>query len=364
MANEEVAVLQPDELIDTTEKQGATIQTLLNQQYATMQLLSGTALITLDANSQFFSALLGSFTNLGELSGAQLGEQQLYDASSLEGAAAMYLLVNTLSGNVAKMLPLLEQLGNSGGGADGANTLFGAIGAMGSLKDAGKSLKPVTQLGTNFGELGGKLAGAAGFFGKMAAFGPLLSSIAPLLIGGVLIAAIVGLVASKKKKKAEQEEQDGETKADSSKTAEVAAQSMIIGASPVGAAGAIAYSAYTNNKSKTEAENTSATQAVDSGQTLVNPYENPYSANSAYQGQIESRRQTADALREAVKTGNTEVAAQLEMVANALQKLAGKPADRNVRSKIVINTLKTNATLSEFKDMLNETLLSNLETVE
>lgn len=82
MNKEEVAIVQPDELVYTTEAQGAMMQTLLNQQYATMQLLSGTALIALDTNSQFFAAVLGSFGTLGDFNSAQLGEMQLYNAAA------------------------------------------------------------------------------------------------------------------------------------------------------------------------------------------------------------------------------------------------------------------------------------------
>ncbi|GEM_PF-6486924 len=368
MANEKPVVLMPDELIDTTEKQGEAIQTLLNQQYATMQMLSGTALITLDTNSQFFSAVLGSFTGLGELSRAQLNEQQLYNAAALEGAAAMHLLVSTLSGDVAKMVPLLEQLGSSGSTAnDVANTAFGAVGAVGSLGDAGDSLVNITKMGKNFGELGGKLAGAAGFFGKMAAFGPMLSSIAPLLIGGVLIAAIVGLIASNKKKKAEQEEQDGQEKAGVvAKTAAVAviaasgspdqAKENADRVAKMAVTGAIMTGIGPDLSAHGKNQSNSGANPSDQPDSPYDPYKDPESGYSVYKNQINDSRTAADAMRDAVKTGNTEVAAQLSAVADGLKQLSNKPADRHVKSEIVINTLRTSLTLSEFKDMLNEVL--------
>ncbi|MDD3159021.1 hypothetical protein, partial [Anaeromusa sp.] len=62
--------------------------------------------------------------------------------------------------------------------------------------------------------------------------------------------------------------------------------------------------------------------------------------------------------------GDSKLIAQLSELTDVMRRVADKPADRNVKSEIVINTLKTHATLSEFKDMLNETLLRDLETVE
>lgn len=354
MANEKPVVLMPDELIDTTEKQGEAIQTLLNQQYATMQMLSGTALITLDINSQFFNAVLGSFTGLGELSRAQLNEQQLYNAAALEGAAAMHLLVSTLSGDVAKMVPLLQQLGNSGGSAtEGANTIFGAVGALNGAKDIGTSLAGVGEIPTLFKGLGSTVGSAVGFFGKVAAFGPMLGAIAPLLIGGVLIAAIVGLIASNKKKKAEQEEPVDKEKA------EVAAKAILVGQVPVVGEVGAAVMMHNYNASKAKDLNSgegSVEQPEQEPQDLYNPYQDSKSGYNVYQNQINDSRMAADAMRDAVKTGNTEVAAQLSAVADGLKQLSNKPADRHVKSEIVINTLRTSLTLSEFKDMLNEVL--------
>ncbi len=81
-----------------------------------------------------------------------------------------------------------------------------------------------------------------------------------------------------------------------------------------------------------------------------------------YQSQLDSSRQNADALRDAVEKGNFEVAVQLDKVAEMLRRLAVKPADRRVNSEIVINTLRTHQTLSEFKEMLDE-VLKNEEQV-
>jgi hypothetical protein len=71
----------------------------------------------------------------------------------------------------------------------------------------------------------------------------------------------------------------------------------------------------------------------------------------------------ADAMRPG--RGDTELIAQLSELTDVMRRVADKPADRNVKSEIVINMLKTNATLSEFKEMfIEETLMRDLETVE
>ncbi|KAF5028897.1 hypothetical protein DSECCO2_654250 [anaerobic digester metagenome] len=75
-----------------------------------------------------------------------------------------------------------------------------------------------------------------------------------------------------------------------------------------------------------------------------------------YQSQLDGSRQNADALRDAVEKGNFEVAVQLDKVAEMLRRLAVKPADRNIKSEVVIQSLRINQTLSEFRDMLTELL--------
>ena len=362
MDDKNITILQPDDLIAEIKSQSEAITGSMNNQLTTLQLLDGTLLMSFGMQSQLFAGMLGELALQSSFSSAQLGEQQLYDAAALEGASAMYLLLSTLSGNVegilnqlvalggygdgisgdvAKIAPLIDQMANSGGGInDAANTAFGAVGAVASLGQAGTQFKKVTEIGGAIGGLGQKLASAAGIVGKLGALAPLLTSAAPLLVGGLAVAGI----------------------------------------------GTMAYKAYKNHKAKKEAEAADDTAAGDSGsadsdknggasaaatnapripptidpaQALIDPFntgEGDKSNYNQYQSQVDSSRANADALREAVKTGNAEVAAQIGALADAIHRLADKPADRKVNSEITIQSLRTHATLSEFRDMLNEVL--------
>ncbi len=79
-------------------------------------MLGGTLPTVMGVYSQFFSGMLSQLALQSSLSGAQLGEQQLYDAASLEGAAAMYLLLDILSGNVEGAVEKLTTLAEYGQG--------------------------------------------------------------------------------------------------------------------------------------------------------------------------------------------------------------------------------------------------------
>lgn len=361
-------ILSKEDLQQVVERAGGSIAQLMGQQNTALALLSGTTAISLTANAGILNNVLGSLMLQSGVMGSQLGQQQLYDATALEGASAMYLLLSTLSGNVAGMLdhlstlggyggsisesiakiaPLIDQMASSGGVNDAANTAFGAIGAMGSLKNAGENLGNVKSLGGTIGGLGKGLAGAAGIAGKLGALAPLLTSAAPLLVGGLAVAGI----------------------------------------------GTMAYKAYKNHKAKKEAQaadNTITERSVMDPVALENMENMPTNApplprqdpitersimdpvvagnmddmfNSRQASQLDGRQVTAaDAMRPG--RGDTELIAQLSELTDVMRRVADKPADRNVKSEIVINTLKTNATLSEFKEMFIETLMRDLETVE
>ncbi|MEA5135277.1 MAG: hypothetical protein VB035_03970 [Candidatus Fimivivens sp.] len=351
MDNENMMILKPDDLIAEVKSQGQAIASSMNNQLTTLQLLNGTLLMSFGTNSQLFAGMLGELALQSSFSSAQLGEQQLYDAAALEGASAMYLLINTLSGNikaimdslvalsgfggtisanVAKYLPTIEKVGS--GSSSTLGTIFSGIAAFAGL------VGPIQGLGALIAPL-------------IATFGPALAVLAGAVGVGLGLNAIVKHFTKPKN--------DNQTQSQDSLNTQTPSQEQ--SQPPEKLQTQIQTTATVPNPP------TGTTQTIDPVQAAVDPFntgEGDKSKYNQYQSQIDSSRQTADALREAVKTGNTEVAAQLEMVANALQRLADKPADRNVKSEIVINTLKTNATLSEFKDMLNETLLSNLETVE
>jgi len=112
MDDENSKILQLDELITEIKSQGEAIAGSMNNQLTTLQLLDGTLLMSYGMHSQLFSAMLGQLSLQSSFAGAQLGEQQLYDAASLEGAAATYLLLDILSGNVGSMVEKLTALAN------------------------------------------------------------------------------------------------------------------------------------------------------------------------------------------------------------------------------------------------------------
>ena len=142
-------ILSKEDLQQVVERAGGSIAQLMGQQNTSLALLSGTTAISLTANAGILNNVLGALMMQSGVMGSQLGQQQLYDATALEGASAMYLLLSTLSGNVAAMLdhlstlggyggsisesvakiaPLIDQMANSGGGvSDAANTAFGQL---------------------------------------------------------------------------------------------------------------------------------------------------------------------------------------------------------------------------------------------
>ena len=350
-------ILSKEDLQQVVERAGGSIAQLMGQQNTALALLSGTTAISLTANAGILNNVLGALMLQSGVMGSQLGQQQLYDATALEGASAMYLLLSTLSGNVAGMLnylstlggyggsisesvakiaPLIDQMANSGGGVnDAAITTFGAVGALSSVGDAGRALQD--------------MSGVAGIAGKAVGLlgGFLSGPVAPLLLGGLAVAGI----------------------------------------------GTMAYKAYKNHKAKKEAQATDNTitersimdpvalenmenmptkapslpaQGPITERSIMDPISSGYMDdmfNSRQASQMGGRQVTAaDAMRPG--RGDTQLIAQISELTDVMRRVADKPADRNVKSEIVINTLKTNATLSEFKEMFTETLMRDLETVE
>lgn len=317
-----------------------------------MNLLSDTQTMSFGMNSTLFTGMLGELMFQNGFASAQLGEQQLYDAAALEGASAMYLLVTTLSGdvtrmaeyllgildfskatseNVGQMLPLLADGGGSGNAInDSANTAFGAVGALADLNQAK----------TAFAGVGGLFKGATGILGMVGSLAPLLSTALPFLIGGAAIAGIGGLIFSAVK--------SSKTAKENSKASEPILKDASSKIDPPPAV----ISDMDAFKQK------EAAKAVDPFSTE----RGKDSAYNKYQGEIEGSRQTADTLREAVRVGNDEVVTRLDAVADALQRLAEKPADRHIKSEVVIQSLSTSMTFSEFRDKLNEVLERETQT--
>lgn len=350
MDNSNTRILQPDELIKEMKDNSAAIIGALNDQWITLQLLGGTLPTVVGVHSQFFSGMLSELALQSGLSSAQLGEQQLYDAASLESAAATYLLLDILSGNVegvveklttlaeygqglltkAEELPaLLEKLGG-GEKSDldkSGDILTGGLNALGSIQGAGNAVKNLAGKGI-LGLIPGLLSGPA----------------LPAIIGAITV-AMGGFFALKALKSAIQKEQpsSGQEVSDKADTA-----NPDTGASP-------------DNNTPDNTLNDSGIKKAPSPRVIdpVDPFKTgagEQSNYSQYHQQADSSRQNAAELRDAVEKGNSEVAVQLDKVAEMLRKLAEKPADRNIKSEVVIQSLRTNQTLSEFRDMLTELL--------
>lgn len=359
MNTDNARILQPDELIKEMKDNSAAIIGALNDQWVTLQLLGGTLPTVVGVYSQFFSGMLSELALQSGLSSAQLGEQQLYDAAALESAAATYLLLDILSGNVegvveklttlaeygqglltkAEELPaLLEKLGG-GEKSDitkSGDILTGGLNAIGSIKGATDALNSAK-------DVGGFLKGGVGFLL------PLLSGPAlPVIIGAITV-AMGGFFALKALRGAIIKDQDknatgtaAQTNAAQSGTA--SASDATTDAAPVGDT--------SDDSGVKKAPSPRVVDPTDPFQTGAGEESN----YSQYQQQADSSRQNAAELRDAVEKGNSGVAVQLDKVAEMLRLLAAKPADRNIKSEVVIQSLRTNQTLSEFRDMLTELL--------
>ena len=302
-------------------------------------------LMSYGMHSQLFSAMLGQLSLQSSFAGAQLGEQQLYDAASLEGAAATYLLLDILSGNVNSMVEKLSTLANFsqglltkaeelpalleklGGGeksdiTKSGDILTGGLGALGSITSAQKAFEKFTGKGI-LGLLPGLLSGPA----------------LPVIIGAITV-AMGGFFALK-------------------------ALKTRIGKKQEKATAGSGDAASSNASSGGNAEEDLAEKAPPLVVDPTDPFKTGAGDESnynQYQSQIDSSRQTADTLREAVKVGNDEVVKKLDAVATALQRVAEKPADRHIKSEVVIQSLSTSMTFSEFRDKLNEVLERETQT--
>lgn len=189
----------------------------MNNQLTTLQLLDGTLLMSYGMHSQLFSAMLGELALQSSFAGAQLGEQQLYDAASLEGTAATYLLLDILSGNVGSMVEKLTALANFSQGlltkAEELPALLEKLGG-GEKSDITKSGDILTG---GLGALGNITSaknafGGAASRGIMGLFSSLLSGPAlPLIIGAITV-AVGGFFALKALKTGIGKEQEEEKK--------------------------------------------------------------------------------------------------------------------------------------------------------
>lgn len=342
-------ILNYQELLNAVSQEGNNTAELLRQQCATLNLLSDTQTMSFGINSTLFTGMLGELMIQSGFASAQLGEQQLYDAASLEGAAATYLLLDILSGNVGSMVEKLNALANfSQGLLTKAEELPALLEKLGGEKsDITKSVDILT------GGLGAlsSIEGAQKLFsqfsrtGIMGLFSSLLSGPAlPLIIGAITV-AMGGFFALKALKTGIGKDQEK---------------------APSGAGAAASSDASSGGNAEEDlAEKDLAKEAPPLVVDPTDPFKTGAGDESnynQYQGQIEGSRQTADTLREAVRVGNDEVVARLDAVATALQRLAEKPADRHIKSEVVIQSLSTSMTFSEFRDKLNEVLERETQT--
>ena len=78
MKTDNARILQPDELIKEMQDNSAAINSALNDQWTTLQLLGGTIPTVVGVYSQLFSGMLSELASQSGLASAKLGEQQMY----------------------------------------------------------------------------------------------------------------------------------------------------------------------------------------------------------------------------------------------------------------------------------------------
>ncbi len=351
MDNSNTKILQSDELIKEMQDNSAAIISALNDQWTTLQLLGGTIPTVVGVYSQFFSSMLNELSLQSGLASAKLGEQQMYDAAALESAAATYLLLDILSGNVEGVVDKLTTLASQGqglldkagelpalleklGGGEksdldkSGDILTGGLNALGSIKDAGEVVK-------NFA---GK--GVLGLLPALVS-GPAL----PVIIGAVTV-AMGGFFAVKALKSGVEKEQ-------AEKEATTAAKMNIPG---LGAA-----SDASTNTPPVDSD----TQKLRSPRIIdpVDPFQTGEGADShygQYQQQADSSRQHAAELQEAVDN-NAKQAQRLDEAVELLRRLVAKPVDRNITNEVVIQSVRAEATKSELREMILEMLKEDKE---
>ena len=344
MDSENSRVLQPDALRQEMKDNSAVIAGALNDQWITLQLLSGKIPTGIDTHSQIFADMLGQLASQGSISGEQLAQSQHYDAAMLESAALSALTLDILSGNVKGIVDKMEDIiecggdisaglaqmgGNGGDGVNGAaSTMFGGIQALGAVGDTGKKL---SDLGTKMG-FAGKAVGLLGGF--------LSGPVAPLLLGGVALAGV----------------------------------------------GTIAYKAYKNHMAKQKAD-----PELEKKVTELTSYENmPYQppAQSAQPSVTErelmdpvvlgtmddmfapSQTPPADerlptaanaAQHDRLVLADAGLITEISGLRQEMRKLVDKPFDPNVRAEVVIHKLYTDMDYSDFDKAIEKKFKDDLQ---
>lgn len=349
-------ILSKADLQQMIERAGGSVAQLMAQQNTALVLLGGTMSAFMTANSGILNNALGALMMQSGLMNTQLG----YNATALDNASTMNLLISTLSGDiggmidglaalgnygermsgdVAKIAPLIDQMANSGGGVnDAANTTFGAIGALSGLKTAGDNFKVIGGLGDALKTFGS----AAGAMGKMGALGPLLTTAAPLLVGGLAVAG-VGTMAYKafKNYQAKKEAQADNPVTERSIMDPVALENT--------------ENARSRTPSLPARDPLTEREIMDPDSVQIRR-----AGHDSTSGMVPNPLTGAENAAQYDRLGLADAGliAEISALRQEMRRLADKPADRHVRSEIVINTLRTHQTLSEFKEMLDEVLKS------
>ena len=370
--------LSKADLQQIVERAGGNIAQLMGQQNTALMLLGGTTAAFMAANSGILNSALAAIMTQSGLMHTQLG----YNATAVDSASDMQLLISTLSGdvggiidglkalsgygermsgNMEKIAPLVGQMANSGGGInDAANTVFGGIGAMSSVGDAMERV--------NIGGIGNALAGvgkAAGVMGKLGALAPLLTTAAPLLVGGLAVAG-VGTMAYKAYKNY-QAKKEAQAEADQTAENPITERSIMDPVAlentenaPGRTLSLPARDPLTEREimdpdsiqiRRTGRDSTTLTGAEDDmfapRQTPPPEESRPTAANAAQHGRLE----LADA----------GLIAEISGLRQEIRKLADKPFDPNVRAEVVIKSLRTNMTYPEFEEAIERKFMNDLQ---
>lgn len=346
MDNEHTRVLQPDALRQEMKDNSAVIAGALNDQWITLQLLSGKIPTGIDTHSQLFADMLGQLASQSGLSSEQLAQSQHYDAAMLESAALSALTLDILSGNVKGIVDKMEELvkcggdisaglaqmgGNGGDSVNGAaSTLFGGVGALGVVGDAGKKL-------SKLGKVGGIAGKAVGLLG-----GFLSGPIAPLLLGGVALAG-VGTIAYKAYKNHMAKQADAADPEFEKKVMEATSYENM----PYQPPAQSAQPSVTERELMDPVVLGTMDDMFAPRQTPPADERLPTAANAAPYDRLE--------------LAETGLVAEMGGLRQEIRKLVEKPFDPNVRAEVVIQSLRTNMTYREFEEAIEKKFKDDLQ---
>ena len=363
--------LSKADLQQIVARAGGNIAQLMGQQNTALMLLGGTTAAFMAANSGILNSALAAIMTQSGLMHTQLG----YNATAVDSASDMQLLISTLSGdvggiidglkalsgygerisgNMEKIAPLVDQMANSGGGvSDAANTAFGAVGAIGAVGQAGGAISELAKVGG----IAGKAVGLLGGF--------LSGPVAPLLLGGLAVAG-VGTMAYKAYKNY-QAKKEAQAEADQTAENPITERSIMDPVAlentenaPGRTLSLPARDPLTEREimdpdsiqiRRTGRDSTTLTGAEDDmfapRQTPPPEESRPTAANAAQHGRLE----LADA----------GLIAEISGLRQEIRKLADKPFDPNVRAEVVIKSLRTNMTYPEFEEAIERKFMNDLQ---